>query len=140
VKRVCAGLILCCGALALCADTPRPLFQDQPPRLVWRSRPGADGLDTPVGNVWFEVHKTEQGKTWMQPLSKVVFGMREISAPRDNNLPLGLTQCFVTKRAMIAQGAPDFVVFNMTLVKCGLREFAIDDLLLTTGPAAEVQK
>lgn len=122
------------GLSALYADTPRPLFQETPPRYVWRSGPGSQGLDTPVGSVWFEVKKTGEGKTWMQPLSKVVFGMRELSAPRDTNLPLGLAQCFVTKRAMIAQGAPDFVIFNLTLARCGTREFAVDDLLLTTEP------
>jgi hypothetical protein len=132
LKRTLLAGSLLLGAGIVCADVPRQ-------EHVWRLGP-SQGLDTPVGRVWFDVQRTEAGKVYVVPMQQVRLMLREVTAPRDMNLALGLTRCEVIKRALVisaGSATEDPVAMNMTIVRCGPREFVAEEVLFTTEEASK---
>lgn len=92
-------------------------------RHVWQ------GLDERIGQVWFNVTKTDEEHIAVRPL--IPAEMIAVRTRGDANLPLGLVRCTVLKRHVIADSAVGGLmhVFTITVLECGKREYAVDQVI-----------
>ena len=118
-KRLLIGLSLL-GAGLLYADVPHQ-------NVTLGRALDAQGLDQPIGKVWFMLKKSSGQKALITPLMPVDL---DVTRVRDeDNPPNGLLKCLVVRRALIFSESTSTVV-NLTVLKCpNNREYVTDQVL-----------